>query len=186
MSTEFCCTRSTAVGGSPAYSACTKRGSGSSQWNCGFGSSRDSRVLRNGQSCNTSTSPTAMGVEALRGTAESFHPFFSVAYPHYGQTESAATILSFLQGSKLAHGLNDETNETDSGLAQDRYALRTASQCMGPLHEDLQLAYRQLTTELNSTTDNPLIDPEHNTIYHGGNFQASSVTSALDKIRNAL
>ncbi|KAF2095522.1 phenylalanine ammonia-lyase, partial [Rhizodiscina lignyota] len=131
---------------------------------------------------------TVMGVEAMRGTAESFHPFISIARPHEGQTHASATMLSFLQGSQLAQGLvASELDNKISGLCQDRYALRTSPQWIGPLLEDLQLAYKQVTVELNSTTDNPLIDPNDNgTIHHGGNFQALSITSALEKARNAL
>lgn len=131
---------------------------------------------------------TVMGVEAMRGTAESFHPFISRARPHKGQEHAAATMLSFIQGSQLAQGLGaSELDHKASGLCQDRYALRTSPQWIGPLLEDLDLAFRQVNVELNSTTDNPLIDLDDNgTIHHGGNFQAMSVTSALEKARNAL
>lgn len=48
------------------------------------------------------------------------------------------------------------------------------------------LAHKQIMTELNSTTDNPLIDVAGNAIHHGGNFQAASVTSAMEKSRLSL
>jgi len=48
------------------------------------------------------------------------------------------------------------------------------------------LAHEQITTECNSTTDNPLIDVEGDAIHHGGNFQAASVTSAMEKSRASL
>lgn len=44
-------------------------------------------------------------------------------------------------------------------------------------------AKAQLRRELNSTTDNPLIDAEANHILHGGNFQAAIVTSTMDRTR---
>jgi phenylalanine ammonia-lyase len=37
-----------------------------------------------------------------------------------------------------------------------------------------------------AATDNPLIDPETGHVYHGGNFQAMSVTNAMEKTRLAL
>lgn len=40
--------------------------------------------------------------------------------------------------------------------------------------------------ELNSTTDNPLVDASSNHIRHGGNFQAASLTSAMEKVRLGL
>ncbi|PVH82587.1 putative phenylalanine ammonia-lyase [Cadophora sp. DSE1049] len=127
---------------------------------------------------------TAMGVEALLGTAESFDPFIAAVRPHLGQIEVARNIQKFLRGSKLAHFHHEETGP--GHLRQDRYALRTSSQWLGPGLEDMTLSRRQLEIELNSTTDNPLIDVENKQIHHGGNFQASSVTSSTEKTRTAL
>jgi phenylalanine ammonia-lyase len=128
---------------------------------------------------------TAMSVEALLGTDESFDPFFSDVRPHPGQRESASAILSFLKGSLLVqHGDGSEI----SSLRQDRYSIRTVPQWLGPVLEDLVLAHRQVTDELNSATDNPLIDTSgdrHRTI-HGGNFQARAITSAMEKIRQGV
>jgi histidine ammonia-lyase len=45
-------------------------------------------------------------------------------------------------------------------LRQDRYSIRTASQWLGPVLEDLLLAHKQVTIECNSVTDNPLVDTE--------------------------
>ncbi|KAF2681789.1 phenylalanine ammonia-lyase [Lentithecium fluviatile CBS 122367] len=125
---------------------------------------------------------TAMNVEAILGTATSFAPFISRVRPHPGQAQVASTIFSALKYSKLATGLLESQPHT---LAQDRYSLRTVPQWLGPFLEDLLFATEQLTVELNSTTDNPLIDPDTGAIYHGGNFQAVSVTSAMEKCRLA-
>lgn len=125
---------------------------------------------------------TAMSVEALRGTDESFDPLLAQVRPHWGQAESAQNIRGFLRGSKLVyrdHGFNE------TSLRQDRYSIRTASQWLGPMLEDLTLAHRQVTTELNSATDNPLIDIRNQKTIHGGNFQAQSITSAMEKVRQA-
>ncbi|CAK7207733.1 hypothetical protein SEUCBS139899_010546 [Sporothrix eucalyptigena] len=126
---------------------------------------------------------TAMGTEALVGTAANYDAFISRARPHHGQTEAAETIRRFLDGSKLCPG---HSAPAHVGLAQDRYALRTAPQWIGPQLEDLALATHQVTTELNATTDNPLIDVEGGVVHHGGNFQAMAVTSAMEKTLTAL
>ena len=125
----------------------------------------------------------AMSVDALCGTRESFHPFFAMVRPHPGQLDVTRNIYSFLHGSKLTelnHGLEKGT------LRQDRYSIRTASQWLGPAVEDLLLAYRQVTIECNSVTDNPLVDIESARMLHGGNFQAKSITSAMEKTRLAM
>ena len=126
---------------------------------------------------------TAMAVEALQGTAESFLPFFGQTRPHPGQIESARHILHFLDGSKL---LKSEDGWEKSGLRQDRYSVRTASQWIGPQIEELMLAHTQVVTECNSTTDNPLVDTAGGRILHGGNFQAMAVTSAMERTRSSL
>ncbi|TGO85250.1 hypothetical protein BPOR_0416g00100 [Botrytis porri] len=123
---------------------------------------------------------TAMSVEALAGTDESFDPFFAEVRPHRGQTVSAKNIYSFLAGSKLTK--RNDTQEFH--LRQDRYSIRTASQWIGPSLEDLLLSYEQISIELNSTTDNPLVSDDGK-MQHGGNFQAKSITSAVEKTRQA-
>ncbi|MCJ1366878.1 hypothetical protein MMC16_006009 [Acarospora aff. strigata] len=129
---------------------------------------------------------TAMAVEGLEGNSESFHPFIAKVRPHPGQIETASNIRSFLTGSKLAKGVTGEKVRNVIGLAQDRYALRSATQWIGPQLEDLMLADSQLAIELNSTCDNPLVDVENSEIYSCANFQAASVTSAMEKARHAL
>ncbi|KAI0197070.1 phenylalanine ammonia-lyase [Xylaria flabelliformis] len=124
---------------------------------------------------------TAMTVEALNGTKESFHSFFSETRPHPGQIECARNILAFLEESRLTKA-NDGV---DSTLRQDRYSIRTAPQWLGPILEDLVLAHQQVSIECNSVTDNPLVTPKGEFL-HGGNFQAKSVTSAMEKTRQAL
>ena len=128
---------------------------------------------------------TAMGVEALRGSAESFDPYFSEVRPHAGQSEVSSNIRSFLKGSTL---LSDKEEDYANGdcLRQDRYSIRTASQWLGPQLEDIVLADKQMSIELNSTTDNPIIDWKNEEFLHGGNFQAMTVTSAMEKTRSVL
>lgn len=129
---------------------------------------------------------TALTVEALLGTVASFDSFFAEVRPHRGQMESARNIRHFLQDSRLARCHHDEAKQAPGLLFHDRYALRTASQWVGPQMEDLLLAHEQVTIELNSTTDNPLIDEAGQRVHHGGNFQAVSITSAMEKARLAL
>lgn len=128
---------------------------------------------------------TAVAVEALQGNAESFHPFIARVRPHEGQIEAARNISLFLQGSQLAQGMSRK-DRNKVGLIQDRYALRSATQWIGPQLEDLLLADRQLAVELNSTADNPLIDVDHEDVYYGANFQAAAATSAMEKSRICL
>ncbi|RAK97531.1 aromatic amino acid ammonia-lyase [Aspergillus ibericus CBS 121593] len=127
----------------------------------------------------------AMSVEALHGMSESFDPFFARVRPHLGQMTAANNLNGFLSKSKL---LNNGDALMPGSLRQDRYSIRTSAQWTGPILEDLELAYQQISAELNSVTDNPLIDTtgDRARILHGGNFQAKSVTSAMEKARQAV
>lgn len=134
-----------------------------------------------------SQATTAMCVEALIGTAASFDPFLSdVARPHPGQIEVAANIRHALFQSKLARE-HDEGNLTER-LRQDRYSLRTAPQWLGPQIEELLSAHHTIVTEINATTDNPLIDASRGDKGNicGGNFQGTSLTVAMEKVRIGL
>ncbi|KAF1960852.1 phenylalanine ammonia-lyase-like protein [Byssothecium circinans] len=126
-----------------------------------------------------STVLTAMSAEALCASNSSFHPLHGELRPHPGQRECATLILSFVRGSKL---VSDEAQANEFMQRADRYSVRTSAQWMGPVIEDLQLAHTQLSTEINSSVDNPIID-EAGKMLHGGNFQAKSVASAMEKAR---
>ncbi|KAE8391696.1 phenylalanine ammonia-lyase [Aspergillus alliaceus] len=94
---------------------------------------------------------TAMGTEALSANVR----------PHPGQKEVASNIYALLADTKLV----SDALPKRSGLAQDRYALRTASQWLGP-----QIARASY----------------HGEAHHGGNFQATEITSAVEKIMAAM
>lgn len=64
---------------------------------------------------------TAMTVEALCGTDESFDPFIAKVRPHPGQIDSARNIAHFLYGSKL---VNSNEYFASGSLRQDRYSIR--------------------------------------------------------------
>ncbi|KAM0426724.1 hypothetical protein ACHAPT_008040 [Fusarium lateritium] len=134
---------------------------------------------------------TAFASESMGGNVEWATPFIHAVRPHPGQIEAASNIRSFLRGSEFVVGLENR-KRTGEGLWQDRYSTRTSPQWIGPYLEDLLLAQRQISVELNSTSDNPLVDASEKDgqvvgeVYSGGNFQAVVVTSAMDKTRLAL
>ncbi|GAA5949814.1 hypothetical protein JCM3765_007701 [Sporobolomyces pararoseus] len=136
-----------------------------------------------------SQATTALTVEAMCGHVGSFSTFcHDVTRPHPGQIEVAKNIRTLLEGSGFAvHNEEEVDVKADEGiLRQDRYPLRCSAQWLGPITSDLAHSHAVLTTEINSTTDNPLIDVKGNTIWHGGNFMASAVTSATEKTRLGL
>ncbi|KIK52489.1 hypothetical protein GYMLUDRAFT_265408 [Collybiopsis luxurians FD-317 M1] len=132
---------------------------------------------------------TVMTIEALRSILEPFQPFpHVVARPHPGQIEIAENITRMAEGSKFALKEYPE-GDPEFLLRQDRYHIRCAPQWFGPFAENLLRATESVTIELNSTTDNPIIDSDgqvpHN-IYHAGNFQALTPAEAMDTVRHAI
>ncbi|KAM0746878.1 phenylalanine ammonia-lyase [Meredithblackwellia eburnea MCA 4105] len=129
---------------------------------------------------------TALSVEAMVGHVGSFHPFIhDVTRPHPGQIEVARNIRTVLQGSSFAVQFDKEVGlkEDEGVLRQDRYPLRTSAQWIGPLLSDLVGSSEILRIEVNSTTDNPLVDVQGGIVHSGGNFQAMAVTNAMEKTR---
>lgn len=129
---------------------------------------------------------TAMMAEALIGNVDDWHPFMAEVRPHQGQMEVAQNIRGFLAGSRLVRRATSEKKHPDSGSYQDRYTLQSSSQWIGPQIEDLMLAHRQVTVELNSTSDDPVVASISRDVYAGSNFQAISITSAMEKTRLSL
>ncbi|KAI1775649.1 phenylalanine ammonia-lyase [Hypoxylon cercidicola] len=129
---------------------------------------------------------TGMAVEALHGSRESFNPFIANIRPHPGQIEVARNIYYFMSESGLARDVLESKNRRSDDLVQDRYSVRSAPQWIGPQLEDLLLADQQISIELNSTCDNPLVDVENTDIHYGANFQAACITSAMEKTRLSL
>ncbi|KAM5366922.1 hypothetical protein ACJA88_011783 [Fusarium oxysporum] len=108
----------------------------------------------------------AMSCEALLGKAENYHPFISSVCPHPGQVECSATTLHFPKGSSLVQSLKEE----------DKFK---------PV-EDVCSVLSQITVELNSASDNPIIDIKSGQVYSGANFISSSVANGMEKSRLAL
>jgi phenylalanine ammonia-lyase len=54
---------------------------------------------------------------------------------------------------------------------------------MGPIVDGLEQITKQIEVEINSATDNPLIDTKEETSYHGGNFLGQYVSVGMDQLR---
>jgi phenylalanine ammonia-lyase len=129
----------------------------------------------------------ALFIQALRGTNQSFHPFIHTHKPHPGQRWVAAHMFDLLAGSRLSldqvHGRHQYR---DRELIQDRYSLRCLPQFLGPIVDGIRHVRAQIEVELNSATDNPLIDVDNHAVYNGGNFLGQYVGMAMDHLRYYL
>jgi phenylalanine ammonia-lyase len=126
----------------------------------------------------------ALVIQGLNGTNQSFHPFIHQLKAHSGQKWAAKQMLNLLAGSRLIRDeLDGSHNYRDEHLIQDRYSLRCLPQYMGPIIDGIEEITRQIEMEINSATDNPLIDVENQASYHGGNFLGQYVGVGMDRLR---
>ena len=109
-----------------------------------------------------------------------------------GQSEIASQLREWSKGSKCM--LNREEELYDGGHSemkfkhkvQPYYSLRCVPQILGPVWETLQNVAQVLEREVNSATDNPIVDVEDQTVYHGGNFHGDYVSFEMDKLKIAI
>jgi histidine ammonia-lyase len=122
-----------------------------------------------------STLITAMNVLALEGNPSHFDQVLFEQKPPLGQQCVA---------KQLREWLNDKVQtEHQSPRLQDRYSLRCAPHIIG-VFEDSKTWLRQfIENELNSSNDNPLIDPINLRVLHGGHFYGGHIAQAMDSLK---
>ena len=126
----------------------------------------------------------ALMIQALVGSNQSFHPFLHDYKPHPGQRWAASAMLELLDGSALIRDELEGRQVRPRGeLIQDRYSLRCLPQYLGPIVDGIRQVREQVTVEMNSATDNPLIDSESSQDFQGGNFLGQYVGVAMDQLR---
>ncbi len=129
----------------------------------------------------------ALFFQGLGASDQSFHPFIDKQKPHPGQILVSSQMRRFLEKSQLIRReFNGRHHHNKNELEQDRYSLRCLPQFMGPVADGLSIITRQVETEINSATDNPLIDVENKAYYYCGNFLGQYVSIAMDQLRYYL
>lgn len=122
-----------------------------------------------------STLITALNVLALEGNPSHFDEVLFAQKPHPGQQQIAKQLREWLNSEvQTAH---------QSPRLQDRYSLRCAPHIIG-VFEDSKVWLRQfIENELNSSNDNPLIDPVGMRVLHGGHFYGGHIAQAMDSLK---
>ncbi len=122
-----------------------------------------------------STCITALNVLALEGNPSHFDEVLFAQKPHPGQQYIAAQLRDWLN--------SEVQTEHQSSRLQDRYSLRCAPHIIG-VFEDSKVWLRQfIENELNSSNDNPLIDPVNLRVLHGGHFYGGHIAQAMDSLK---
>ena len=120
--------------------------------------------------------------EALNGTKR-----------HEGQSEVARIMREISHDSQcvckreneLYNGKHNGTKKFEHKV-QSYYSLRCVPQVLGPIFDTLKYALAVLIDELNSACDNPIVDPETQNVYHGGNFHGDYISLEMDKVKIAV
>jgi len=116
----------------------------------------------------------AMSLEVLMGSKTEFDQRIHQVRPHPGQAAAADNMDRITRDSEII------TSHKDCSRIQDAYTLRCSPQVHGASKDAITYARKVVETEMNSSTNNPLIFPESQEFLLGGNFHGQPVALALD------
>jgi len=122
----------------------------------------------------------AMSLEVLMGSRTEFDKRIHEIRPHPGQASVADNMERIIQNSEII------TSHKDCSRVQDAYTLRCSPQVHGATKDAIGYGRRVIETEMNSSTNNPLIFADSQDFLLGGNFHGQPVALAMDFLSMAI
>jgi len=141
---------------------------------------------------NWSLATSAMINELVQSFDDHFSSELNQTKKHKGQQVIAGALQSFLDDSNLIRKREDHlynghhSEKVIKQKVQEYYSLRCVPQILGPVIDTLHYTKDILEGEINSVNDNPVINFETGTVYHGGNFHGDYVSFEMDKMKTAI
>ena len=148
-------------------------------------------LIKVDQLINLSITLSSMMNEIVQSFDDHYSKSLNEAKQHFGQRYVANKMTEFLADSKLVKKRADEmyqerTEKIFEEKVQEYYSLRCVPQIIGPIYDTWKSAKEVLENELNSASDNPIVDVENQTVHHGGNFHGDYVSLEIDKLKLAV
>jgi histidine ammonia-lyase len=126
----------------------------------------------------------------------SFDDYFSLELNrtklHRGQLSVAGKMRDILSRSKRIRKREDifYQHRTEEEYIRDKvqeyYSLRCVPQILGPVSDEIDNTGIVLINEINSASDNPIVDRVAGNVFHGGNFHGDYVSFEMDKLKIAI
>lgn len=111
---------------------------------------------------------------------------------HKGQSKVAQMMRELTVNSSLIRNrenlLADEGKDKDifKHKVQPYYSLRCVPQILGVVLDQIEGSEQVVLDELNSVSDNPIVDADTQNVYHGGNFHGDYISFEMDKLKIAI
>ncbi len=152
-------------------------------------------ILKSRKLLNWSICASALINEIVSSFDDYFSEELNRVKQHRGQNYIADELIKILKSSKLIsrrddYFYNNNDNQNEEILinrkVQEHYSLRCIPQVLGPIYDTIFYACEVIEKELNSVSDNPIIDYKKGSVYHGGNFHGDYIAMEMDKLKLAI
>lgn len=131
--------------------------------------------------------------EIVRSFDDYFSQELNEVKLHNGQNKVAGYVRNILQDSALIrkreeHFFNNKNKDKYiiADKVQEYYSIRCVPQIIGPILDTVLHSQEVVVNEANSSCDNPVIDADHENIFHGGNFHGDYISFEMDKLKIAI